>query len=315
MANDTPLISIVIPVYNAAGYLPRCLDSVTAQTLTDFEALVVNDCSTDGSAAIAREYGLRDPRIRLIDKPRNEGTMLARRSGYEAARGEFVVFCDGDDIMPPDALERLHALTADGDDIVLAGVRMISPDGEIKLKPRIRADVRTRDDIYEALLRQRITWYMCAAIFRRSLFDNNLETFPGQCVNEDYMMLLQLLLLTDRVKFVNEYVYDYLLQPGSMTQGAPSVDKLHQELRANRWSCDFLCRRGIQPDLARWLYIRRVVKCLPRGYTRRQIFDSGLLDEKLFTIANINRYVGPKYVFKYLYWSAAGWLRGNRTKQ
>lgn len=314
MTKDTPLISIVIPTYNVGRYLSRCLDSVTAQTLTDFEALVVNDCSTDDSAAIAREYSLRDPRIRLIDKPRNEGTMLARRSGYEAARGEFVVFCDGDDIMPSDALERLHALTADGTDIVLAGLRMISPDGEIKLKPRIRTDIRTRDDIYEALLRQRITWYMCAAIFRRTLFENELETFHKQCVNEDYMMLLQLLLLTERVKFVNEYVYDYLLQSNSITQGAPSEHKLHQELHANRWSCDFLCSHGIQPDLARWLYIRRIVKCLPRGYTRRQIFDSGLLDTELFTIANINRYVGPKYVFKYLYWSAVNGLRGSRTK-
>lgn len=313
MTKDTPLISIVIPTYNVGRYLSRCLDSVTAQTLTDFEALVVNDCSTDDSAAIAREYSLRDPRIRLIDKPRNEGTMLARRSGYEAARGEFVVFCDGDDIMHPDCLEKLYALTTDGTDIAMAGVCMTDGD-KIKLKPRIRADVRTRDDIYEALLRQRITWYMYAAIFRRSLFDNDLETFYMQCVNEDYMMLLQLLLLTDRVKFVNEYVYDYMLQPGSITQGAPSERKLHQELHANRWSCDFLCSRGIQPDLARWLYIRRIVKCLPRGYTRRQIFDSGLLDTELFTIANINRYVGPKYVFKYLYWSAVNGLRGSRTK-
>ena len=203
MANDTPLISIVIPVYNAERYLPRCLDSVTAQTLTDFEALVVNDCSPDPSPAPARVSGLTAPPIPPSAHPPHNGTLPPRRRAPVPALRPPRDFRTATTTLTPLPPPPLHALTADGDDIVLAGVRMISPDGEIKLKPRIRADVRTRSDMYEALLRQRITWYMCAAIFRRTWLGHNLETFTQQCANADYMILHQLPLITARLKFDN----------------------------------------------------------------------------------------------------------------
>lgn len=89
MDTTSPLVSIVIPAYNIEAYLPRCLDSLLAQTFEDFEAIVVNDCSPDGLSAIAHRYALRDTRVRVIDKPVNQGTMAARRTGVEAARVRF----------------------------------------------------------------------------------------------------------------------------------------------------------------------------------------------------------------------------------
>ena len=131
MDTTSPLVSIVIPAYNIEAYLPRCLDSLLAQTFEDFEAIVVNDCSPDGLSAIAHRYALRDTRVRVIDKPVNQGTMAARRTGVEAARGTFLVFCDGDDTMPPKAIEQMLQLMDGETDMLLCGVRILWPNGHI----------------------------------------------------------------------------------------------------------------------------------------------------------------------------------------
>ena len=93
----TPFFSIIIPVYNVAPYLRECLDSVLAQTFTDWEAICVDDGSTDGSGSILDEYAARDSRFRIIHQP-NAGVSAARNKGLDVAKGEWVAFLDGDDI-------------------------------------------------------------------------------------------------------------------------------------------------------------------------------------------------------------------------
>ena len=99
------LVSVIVPVYNAEKYLPACLDSLLAQSLTDFELLLVDDGSRDASGAICDEYAVRDSRIRVFHIP-NGGVSAARNLGLDHARGEFVVFVDADDRVMPDHLER-----------------------------------------------------------------------------------------------------------------------------------------------------------------------------------------------------------------
>jgi len=101
-----PLVSVVMPVYNTEKYLAEAIESILAQTLTDFEFIIVDDGSSDGSPAISRSYAERDSRIRLIELPENLGDGPARGAGLAAAGGEYVAWQDSDDISPPDRLDK-----------------------------------------------------------------------------------------------------------------------------------------------------------------------------------------------------------------
>ncbi|MBE6901522.1 MAG: glycosyltransferase family 2 protein, partial [Ruminococcaceae bacterium] len=110
------VISVVIPIYNAAGSLGRCLDCLLAQTHEALEIICVNDGSTDASADILEDHAKKDSRIRVITQ-RNSGAGAARNAGFEAATGKYVIFLDSDDIFEPDMLysmaERLETTGAD----------------------------------------------------------------------------------------------------------------------------------------------------------------------------------------------------------
>ena len=105
-----PAISLLIPIYNVEKYLRECLDSVLAQSFTDFEAICINDGSTDSSRAIVQEYLDADGRFRVIDKA-NSGYGASMNQGLDAAQGEYVTILESDDAFTPDALEVLYNLT------------------------------------------------------------------------------------------------------------------------------------------------------------------------------------------------------------
>ena len=103
---ETPRVSIIIPVYNGANYMREAIDSALAQSYDNLEIIVVNDGSTDRSAAIAKEYAARDARIRVFDKE-NGGLSDARNYGIARARGEYIGFLDSDDWIEPEMISDL----------------------------------------------------------------------------------------------------------------------------------------------------------------------------------------------------------------
>lgn len=105
----SPLISVIIPVYNVEKYLPACLDSVLSQTYKNLEILLIDDGSTDKSSRICKLYASRDARIRLV-REKNAGLSGARNKGIGLAKGEYLTFLDSDDFLAPDAIEYLYKL-------------------------------------------------------------------------------------------------------------------------------------------------------------------------------------------------------------
>ncbi len=106
MTHDA-LVSIVIPVYNVEAYLARCLDSILAQTYPAWEAILVDDKSTDGSWAVCQAYRQKDSRIQALQLPCNAGASAARIAGLEGAQGEYVIFADSDDWLHPTMVETM----------------------------------------------------------------------------------------------------------------------------------------------------------------------------------------------------------------
>ena len=101
-AANTPILSVLIPVYNVEPYLRDCLDSVVGQSMKELEIICVDDGSTDGSLQILKEYAQKDPRVKVIHKEQNEGLLLARKTAVNAASGAYFLFVDSDDYIGPD---------------------------------------------------------------------------------------------------------------------------------------------------------------------------------------------------------------------
>ncbi|OYU27327.1 MAG: hypothetical protein CFE41_11655 [Burkholderiales bacterium PBB2] len=121
-----PVVSVVMPVFNGAAFLAQAIDSVLAQTFENFELLVIDDGSSDESAAIAEAY--TDPRLKLLRNDGNKGLPLTRNRGVELARGEFVAFLDSDDIALPQRLERQLAYFKEHPALVGLGASVVNTD-------------------------------------------------------------------------------------------------------------------------------------------------------------------------------------------
>ena len=128
-----PLISVVIPAYNRARLIPRALKSIQQQTHRNWEAIIVDDGSTDETAEVAARLAREDERIRFLRQEKNAGAQAARNLGIRAARGEWVAFLDSDDVFLPESLEiRLKALIQESLSVVYSDCNCIEPDGTIK---------------------------------------------------------------------------------------------------------------------------------------------------------------------------------------
>lgn len=124
-----PLISVIVPIYNVETFLPRCLDSILAQTYQNLEILLVDDGSTDTSGAICADYAAKDHRIHAIHQA-NAGVGEARNTGLRHCAGDYIVFVDSDDFLPPTSIQTLYErLTADGSDLVIGNCVKAYEDG------------------------------------------------------------------------------------------------------------------------------------------------------------------------------------------
>ncbi|MBW9199922.1 glycosyltransferase family 2 protein [Bacteroidales bacterium SW299] len=127
---SVPYISVIVPVYNVKLLLPRCIDSLLNQKFTDYELLLIDDGSTDGSGEICDEYGEKDSRIKVIHK-QNEGVSKTRNRGIDEAQGEWITFVDSDDYVTPDYLSDLYDCTKEGIGLVVTHSKHIKENGEL----------------------------------------------------------------------------------------------------------------------------------------------------------------------------------------
>ena len=216
------MVSVVIPLYNTAKLIGRCLDSVLGQTYSDIEIIVVDDCSTDGSAAVVERYCGQHPNIRLIRHDCNSGPMTSRRDGYEAATGDYLMFADSDDVLPQDAVAGLlNRQQATGADIVFGNVLTHELDGTsnvtLGIRPLQQSTALSKLDVVSAVIESRVRPEMWGKLFKRDLFaDGSLQTFDGMTCAEDLCLIYQLVDKAEKIVTYNGVAYEYCRREGSL---------------------------------------------------------------------------------------------------
>lgn len=191
-----PHASIIIPVFRAEAYLPRCLDSLLAQTCRDWELILVDDCSPDGSGAICDRYAAADRRILALHQPERRGVSEARNRGLSVARGQAVLFCDGDDAAEPEWLARLLAqLSTPGAGLAVCGYRMLSAGdgrdlGVRRFSPQA-SDCLRLGRFWELNAKYLFNAVWNKAYLRSVLTEHHITFLPGLSSGEDFLFNLQ----------------------------------------------------------------------------------------------------------------------------
>ena len=220
-----PVLSIVIPMFDVEHYISACLESLVRQQLTDLDIIVIDDGSTDASRAIAEQWASNDSRIRVLKQP-NAGLSAARNVGIRVARGQYLAFCDGDDVVPPAAYASLvESLEATGSDFACGDVRRLDGDGvrPYSFYRDLFAHGRPRTHIlrYTPLMRDRMVWNK---VFRRSFWDGRdlVFTLPAY---EDAPVMIRAHIEASAVDVLSEVVYFWRIR----AHGAPSITQRRQE--------------------------------------------------------------------------------------
>lgn len=176
-------VSVIIPVFNAAGFIGKCVESVLGQTLTDLEVICVDDHSGDNSLEVLS--GFSDPRLKVIRFPENRGVSAARNAGLEAACGEYVYFIDSDDWLDPDYLEAMLAKAEEtGEDIIVNSnyIEEFPDQGKRALSSRF-GFVEDEPGYYPMeVIQNRFPPVVWARFSRRKFLEDNNIRFPGQFV-------------------------------------------------------------------------------------------------------------------------------------
>lgn len=192
---NQPKISVIVPVYNAEKWLRRCVDSILAQTYTDFELLLVDDGSTDSSGAICDEYGTIDHRVRPFHKP-NGGASSTRNLALDNAKGEWITFCDADDYVYPNWLDNfIKAGNLDNYDIITQGLlcsRSISGSNNSETSYSVQTCNSDILKYCEILFQANVLGYLVIKLFRKSIIDNNNIRFNEYIkLREDLVFFLE----------------------------------------------------------------------------------------------------------------------------
>ncbi|MEG0722981.1 MAG: glycosyltransferase [Akkermansia sp.] len=261
--SSPPRLSVVVPVYKVAEYLPQCLECILNQTWRDMEVICVNDGSPDHSLDILKTFQQKDSRIVIVDQ-QNGGSASARNAGVDIARGQWIGFVDADDQISPDMYQMmLKVADHDQSDLVVCGTVVIGG------KP-IDGDIVQTSACYDysPILLNRITYSVWDKIFKRDiLLNNGIKAFVGRAF-EDAPVDLMYLPLCKKVSVVATPLYHYIKRDHSNTGGiciAQYMDRIEQfGMVVSRWKeLDiYEEQKSVIPDIL-WRQIIDTIPTIP----------------------------------------------------
>lgn len=208
-------ISIIVPVYKVEPYLRKCVDSILAQTFTDFEVILVDDGSPDNSGKICDEYASKDSRVRVIHK-KNGGLSSARNAGIDVARGKYLGFVDSDDYIEKDMYELLYDnIVKEQADLSICGVYDLYANREpkiLKTQYMVLSKIEAMKMILEAKVVSVQAWNK---LYKKEIFDT--IRYPEGVITEDAAVILPVLDKTEKVVIDTQQKYYYFHRENSIT--------------------------------------------------------------------------------------------------
>ena len=231
---ENPLISIIVPVYNADMYLPACLDSILNQTYRELEVILIDDGSVDNSGKICDEYAQKDSRIKVIHK-QNGGVSKARNDGLKMASGQYIGFIDGDDTIHPEMFEALYRNLLENDvDISICDFEMVYSDKSVHSNPKdLRMRFSSHDAIKTILSGGYFQGHLCNKLFKSEVlkdifFDEDIYVY------EDILVVIKALMNSKAVFFDSTPYYHYYMRESSAC---------HTAFTYKRYSAHTACER------------------------------------------------------------------------
>ena len=232
-------ISVIVPVYNVAADLPRCLDSILAQTNPHIEIVAVDDGSPDNSGEVLDRYAEKHSNIRVIHQE-NGGVTSARLRGIQEASGEWIGFVDGDDEIEPDMYERLLKNAMDHDaQISHCGYQLCLPDGRVNYfhNTGLLAKQDRTTAIRELLSGAMIEPGLWNKLFHKTLFHSLLQVGAVDTsikINEDLLMNFYLFSAAEQTVFEDWCPYHYIVREGSASRAKLNEHKIYDPIKVKK---------------------------------------------------------------------------------
>lgn len=223
-------ISVIIPIYNGKRYIATCYQSLTDQTLTDWEAVFIDDGSTDNSHELLLNLSVLDHRVKVIHK-KNEGVAVAREIGIREANGEYVTFLDVDDTLVDIALEQfVKHFDSERTDIVIAGFNMVSEKRNIIKRILYPQMIISGNAAVDYMCTGVLRWQLCGKAFRKQLLLKT-NTPRGLRSAEDMAVCLQATVKAREIVVLNRCLYNYVQVASSVTH-SKALEISHDALQA-----------------------------------------------------------------------------------
>lgn len=212
------MISVVVPVYNAENNIENCIKSILKQTYQDYELILINDGSTDGSLKICQKYVQKDKRVRIISQT-NRGVSETRNVGIRNAKGEYIQFIDSDDEITADMLELMVAEMQNSDvDIVICGYNEILTRQTNTVIPDKKGimDIRELNDNYPNIFER----FLLNAVWNKLYKKNKIKNFFVQnlSMGEDLIFNLEYMKQISTISFIDKPLYQYYVYENSLTR-------------------------------------------------------------------------------------------------
>ena len=289
-------VSVVIPIYNVEDKVARCLESILTQSLHDLAMIVVDDGTPDNSMQVVDRYAAGDNRFRVVAHECNRGLMQARKTGYMMAEGDYVLFCDSDDYLPPRAVETFYnEAMRTGADVVSGDLTLVFPvDGQQEVRGSVLRYGSAMIPVYKSLLLDEYHHNLCGKLFRRSLLqDHDYTTIEHFTNGEDGFLFYQVMEHVGKVVHLQKPLYCYVQNDKSSTRFRYGENAIHSICMLNQLRLKLAEK---YPEIRRYAQakVSEVVSSLyARGYDKDANLDKYVVD------CSLSGYASPGSVFKY----------------